>query len=314
MAGLDPTPRMREPVTARPDWLRGLRGELAFGAPMHRHCTWRAGGPAEVLFEPADRQDLLALLRAAPRELPITWIGLGSNILVRDGGVRGVVVLTAGGLGTVQAEPGRVRADAGVPCAKVARVAAASGLGGVEFLIGIPGSIGGALAMNAGAFGGEIWQLVEQIETVDRAGICRTRRREEYIIGYRSVSGPAGEWFLGCTLVLPLAGDGDPLVRGRALLAQRAATQPTGAASCGSVFRNPPGDHAGRLIDAAGLKGFRIGGCQVSTKHANFIINDGNASAHDMEALILHLRDVVAMRFGVQLEPEVRIIGESSPI
>lgn len=295
----------------RPRWVDGLRGALTFGAPMLRYCTWRAGGPAEILFEPADREDLLALLRAAPPEVPVTWIGLGSNVLVRDGGIRGVVVLTARGLGALQASPGRIVTGAGTPCAKVARVAAANGLGGAEFLVGIPGSIGGALAMNAGAFGSEIWQWVEQVETVDRAGNCRVRQCADYVTGYRSVRGPQGEWFLGCTLALPPAGAGDPLARGRELLAQRAATQPTGAATCGSVFRNPPGDHAGRLIDAAGLKGFRIGGCQVSTKHANFIVNDGDASARDMEALIVYLRETVAARFGVQLEPEVRVIGEA---
>lgn len=312
MGSSGPATLTLDATSARPGWVEGLRGELVFGAPMHRHCTWRAGGPADILFEPADREDLLTLLRNAPPDIPVTWIGLGSNVLVRDGGIRGVVVLTARALAALQAGPGRITAGAGVPCAKVARLAAAQGFRGAEFLVGIPGSMGGALAMNAGAFGSETWQWVEQVETVDRAGNCRTRQREEFRIGYRSVSGPPDEWFLGCTLALPPAGGGDSHARSRELLAQRAATQPTGAATCGSVFRNPPGDHAGRLIDAAGLKGYRVGGCQVSVKHANFIVNDGAASARDMETLILYLREIVATRFGVHLEPEVRIIGEAN--
>jgi len=292
-------------------WTEGLqcRGALRRAEPMARHCTWRAGGPADVLFEPEDRSDLLAFLPAIPADVPIAWIGLGSNVLVRDAGFPGVIVLTGRALDGIAHTDGRISVEAGVPCPKAARYAAAAGYAGAEFLVGIPGSIGGALAMNAGAFGSDIWRWVQGVETADRTGCVRCRPAEDYRVGYRSVNGPAGEWFLGCELVFEPAAGYDPLVRGRELLAERAATQPTGAASCGSVFRNPPGDYAGRLVEAAGLKGFRVGGCQVSEKHANFIINDRGANATDIETLISTVRHEVQRRFGVALEPEVQILG-----
>lgn len=292
-------------------WVAALdcRGALRFDEPMSKHCTWRAGGVAALCFEPIDRADLLVFLRAVPPGLPIVWIGLGSNVLIRDAGFPGAVILTSRALGAITRVDGRYRVEAGVPCAKLARQAAGAGYTGGEFLVGIPGTIGGALAMNAGAFGSEIWQWVRAVETVDRAGLCRQRRPDEYRIGYRSVRGPAEEWFLSCELELARAGADDPIARGRELLVQRGASQPTGAPSCGSVFRNPPGDYAGRLIEAAGFKGYRIGGCHVSDKHANFIINDGDATATDIETLIGTLRAGVQRRFGIDLEPEVRILG-----
>lgn len=285
------------------------RGVMRHAESMARHCTWRAGGVADVLFEPEDRADLLTFLPAIPPDLPVAWIGLGSNVLVRDAGFQGVIILTGRALGGIAHVDGRISVEAGVPCPKVARYAAAEGYVGAEFLVGIPGTIGGALAMNAGAFGSEIWQWVHEVETVDRAGRTRRRTADMYDVGYRTVVGPAGEWFFGCQLAFAPAADYDPLVRGREFLAERASSQPTGAASCGSVFRNPPGDYAGRLVEAAGLKGFRIGGCHVSEKHANFIINDRGANATDIETLIDTVRQEVMRRFGVALEPEVRILG-----
>jgi UDP-N-acetylmuramate dehydrogenase len=203
-----------------------------------------------------------------------------------------------------------LRAGAGVTCAKVARVTAKQGLTGAEFLAGIPGSLGGALAMNAGAFGGETWDHVAAVETIDRAGRLHTRQPEEYRVAYRTVGGVVDEWFVAAQLSLQ-HGDSDSAQSAiRELLARRAATQPTKQYSCGSVFRNPPGDHAARLIESAGLKGKTLGGAQVSEKHANFIINTGDASAADIETLVNQVQGRVEQLYGVRLETEVRIVGD----
>jgi UDP-N-acetylmuramate dehydrogenase len=287
-----------------------LRGELKYDEPMSRHTTWRVGGPADRLYRPADLTDLQVFLAGLPADEPLFWLGLGSNLLVRDGGIRGTVILTAQGMGGLTREGSQVRAEAGVACARIAKFCVQRDLLGAEFLAGIPGTLGGALAMNAGAFGGETWERVASVETIDRGGTVRTRTPDEYEIGYRHLSGPAEEWFLAATLQLE-GGDGAAAgERVKAMLAKRSATQPVGKPSCGSVFRNPPGDHAARLIEAAGLKGLRIGGAVVSEKHANFIINSGDATAADIEALMLRVQAVVAERFGVQLQAEARIVGE----
>jgi UDP-N-acetylmuramate dehydrogenase len=278
--------------------------------PLSRHTSWHVGGPAEVFFNPRDREDLAAFLRAAPADVPIQWIGLGSNLLVRDGGLRGIVISTHGTLDALERlSETVVRGEAGVACARIARQCVKWGLGPAEFFAGIPGTLGGALAMNAGAFGGETWAHVRALETIDRRG--RTRRREpsEYRVAYREVIAPApDEWFISAELTFerrPGAHAGEV----QKLLEQRKASQPIGEWSCGSVFTNPPGDHAARLIEAAGLKGFRIGDASVSHKHANFIINHGQASANELEHLIGHVRDTVARVHGVALHPEVRIVG-----
>ncbi len=287
-----------------------LRGRLRQAVPAARLTSWRVGGPVERVYQPADLDDLVAFLRALPPEEPLHWIGLGSNLLVRDGGLRGTAILLHGGLGRIEplGETG-MRAEAGAACARLARASARRGLAGLEFMAGIPGTVGGALAMNAGAFGGETWRHVRRVWTVDRAGTVRERTPADYEVGYRSVRGPAGEWFVAAAFALERAA-GDGLARIRALLARRGATQPTGQPSCGSVFRNPPGDHAGRLIEAAGLKGARRGGAVVSERHANFIVNTGGATAADIEALIRHVQETVERVHGVRLEPEVRIVGE----
>ncbi len=291
----------------------GIRGRLRRDVPLATYCTWRAGGPADWLFEPADRADLAAFLRLLPAAEPLLWLGLGSNLLVRDGGFRGTVICLAGALGGLEFPDAlRLRAEAGVTCAKIARVSVRRGCGGAEFMAGIPGTLGGALAMNAGAWGGETWPLVESVETIDRAGTVRVRAAAQYTAGYRTVRGPEGEWFVGATLALRSDPDGQGAARIRALLAQRQATQPLGVPSCGSVFRNPPGDHAARLIEACGLKGLRSGGCQVSPRHANFIVNDAGATATDIERLLLSVRDTVARVHGIELVPEVRIVGEAA--
>ena len=278
--------------------------------PLSRHTSWHVGGPAEVFFNPRDREDLSAFLRAAPPDVPIHWIGLGSNLLVRDGGLRGIVISTHSTLDALERlSETAVRGEAGVACARIARQCVKWGLGPAEFFAGIPGTLGGALAMNAGAFGGETWSHVRALETIDRRGRTHRREPEEYRVGYRQVIAPVPEeWFLAAELAFERR-PGAHASEVQKLLTQRRASQPIGEWSCGSVFTNPPGDHAARLIEAAGLKGFRIGDASVSEKHANFIINHGQARAADLERLIGHVRDTVARVHGVALHPEVRIVG-----
>jgi UDP-N-acetylmuramate dehydrogenase len=288
-----------------------LRGELRLDEPLSRHTSWRVGGPARRLYRPADSADLVAFLQQLEPGEPLLWLGLGSNLLVRDGGFAGTVIATQGCLVEMRREGERgIRAEAGAACAKLARFAARAGLVGLEFFAGIPGTLGGALAMNAGAFGGETWRRVTRVDTLDRRGRVRVRLPEEFRIGYRQVKGPEGEWFLAAHLELETGDSEAAQAEIRRLLAQRAASQPTGQPSCGSVFRNPEGDYAARLIEAAGLKGERIGGAQVSEKHANFIINTGGASAADIEALVTRVQERVEAASGVRLQPEVRVLGE----
>ncbi len=279
--------------------------------PMSRHTSWHVGGPADVFFTPNDADDLAQFIRGLDPATPILWIGLGSNLLVRDGGLRGVVIDTHGVFDELErVGEEEVRCGSGIACAKLAKQCVKWGLGPAEFFAGIPGTLGGALAMNAGAFGGETWNHVISVETLDRSGRRHVRPASDYSIGYRRVQGPANEWFLGAHLKFerrPGVSNEDI----RVLLARRKATQPIGEWSCGSVFTNPPGDHAARLIDACGLKGFRIGGARVSEVHANFIVNDGTASAADIEQLIAHVMRTVKERHGVELKPEVRIVGEA---
>jgi UDP-N-acetylmuramate dehydrogenase len=278
--------------------------------PLSRHTSWHVGGPAELFFNPRDVADLAAFLRAVPAGVPIHWIGLGSNLLVRDGGLKGIVISTHGTLDRLErlSDTG-VRAGAGVACARIARQCVKWGLGPAEFFAGIPGTLGGALAMNAGAFGGETWQHVRGVETIDRAGRTHSRAPSEYRVSYRQVIAPAAdEWFIAADLSFEHR-PGAHTAEVQALLARRKASQPIGEWSCGSVFTNPPGDHAARLIEACGLKGFRVGDASVSQKHANFIINHGHASAADLERLIEHVRSAVQRAHGVTLDPEVRIVG-----
>lgn len=290
-----------------------LRGEMRYDEPLSRHTTWRVGGPASRFYRPADREDLLSFLRQLDPAEPLFWLGLGSNLLVRDGGFQGTVIATQGCLNHLEWQGDTVlSAEVGVACAKIAREAARAGLCGVEFLAGIPGTLGGALAMNAGAFGGETWRQVICVETVDRFGEVRRRTADDFEIGYRHVVGQPGEWFLSAELAMR-TGDATTAQREiKRLLEKRAATQPTRQPSCGSVFRNPPGDHAARLIESLGLKGKRIGGAEVSQKHANFIVNTGDATASDIEQLIEAVQSQVEEETGIRLITEVHRIGESS--
>ncbi|HXF66880.1 MAG TPA: UDP-N-acetylmuramate dehydrogenase [Burkholderiales bacterium] len=306
-----------------------LRGELREREPMARHTSWRAGGVAARAYFPADLADLVAFLHTVPAAEPLWWVGLGSNLLVRDGGLAGTVIFTHRALRAMRLERreggGEIHAEAGVASPKVARYAALNGLAGAEFLAGIPGTVGGALAMNAGCFGSETWDIVARVRTVDRAGVLRERAPEDYEIGYRRVRLKAEGAMRGAGNVLPSTEEwfvaaSFRLARGEAaasrrkiteLLARRIATQPLAEPNAGSVFRNPPGEYAARLIEACGLKGCVVGGAQISPKHANFIVNRGGARAADIEALIVLAERRVREKFGVVLEREVRIIGEA---
>lgn len=289
-------------------------GGIKRDEPMSRHTSWRVGGPADMYFEPASLADLCTFLADLDPSTPVTWLGLGSNVLVRDGGIRGAVIGTHGGALDALERSGdmEIVVQAGVPCARIARQCARWGIGPAEFFAGIPGTLGGALTMNAGAFGGETWRHVLEVQVVNRRGELHWRKANQYRVGYRSVSGPEkDEWFVAARLQFEPQPEAGP-EKIRDMLARRKASQPIGQPSCGSVFRNPPGDHAARLIEAAGLKGLSMGGAQVSEKHANFIINTGSATAGEIEALIVHVRDQVMEKFGIQLQTEVRILGELS--
>jgi len=289
-----------------------VQGELRYDEPMSRHTSWRVGGPAETFFVPASVDDLANFLVELDLETPLFWLGTGTNLLVRDGGIAGVVIAAARMLRHLErCDELSVRAGAGVPCTQLARQCIRWQLGPSEFFAGIPGTVGGALAMNAGAHGSETWERVTAVRTIDRGGNVNERGPDEYEVGYRSVKGPENEWFLEA--VLRFDPDVEPSMDTmNSMLERRKSTQPLGLPSCGSVFRNPPGDYSARLIEAAGLKGYRIGGAEVSTKHANFIINRHAATASDIEQLIGHVQKTVQDAHGVQLVHEVRIVGEDN--
>ncbi|PCH85251.1 MAG: UDP-N-acetylenolpyruvoylglucosamine reductase [Piscirickettsiaceae bacterium] len=287
------------------------KGTLLNNEPLARYTSWRVGGVAERLYKPTDIKDLQCYLQSLPKNEHITWLGLGSNVLIRDGGLKGSVIYTRGCLSQMQfADLDELYVEAGVPCAHVAKQSVDRGLAGAEFLAGIPGTMGGALAMNAGAFGGEVWDLVSTVLLLNKQGKLLKRDAKDFDIAYRSVSLNEGEWFVAATLKIPKGDDQEGKGRIRQLLMKRSETQPTNLPSGGSVFKNPPGDYAARLIEVSGLKGYQIGPAQVSEKHANFIVNLGGATAQHIEALIEHVHNEVLEQQGVSLQTEVRILGE----
>jgi UDP-N-acetylmuramate dehydrogenase len=318
----------------------GLAGEFRLNEPMYKHTSWRTGGPADHAYWPRDLNDLARFVRTIPKDEPVYVVGLGSNLLVRDGGLRGTVVFTHGALNEIRVERGAdgallVYAEAGVASPKVARFAANNDLRGAEFLAGIPGTVGGAVAMNAGCYGTETWEVVHSVLCLKHDGGLVRRTREAFELGYRHVeprAPPRGsardqedafaaldrrapairEWFAAAWFKLT-SGDGRESRRViKELLQRRITTQPLDQPNAGSVFRNPPGDYAARLIESCGLKGIAIGGAIVSPKHANFIVNAGSATASDIENLIDKVQQTVAERCQVHLEREVRIIGEAA--
>ena len=289
------------------------QGELRKQEPMSRHTSWKTGGNADYYYIASDTNDLVKFISKIPNSIPITWVGLGSNLLVRDGGIPGVVISTSGIFNELKnISETEIFIGAGVSCAKAAHFSARSGLGGIEFLAGIPGTIGGALAMNAGAYGGEIWSYVKEVETMNREGVRKIFGKNEFDISYRSVSIPKNEWFIACKMRLEISTSSIVSGRIKKMLGERADEQPLGKLSCGSVFRNPPNQFAAKLIDECGLKGKRVGGAIVSEKHSNFIINAGNATSLDIEKLIEFIQESVYEKYAIKLIPEVRIIGEAS--
>jgi UDP-N-acetylmuramate dehydrogenase len=311
-----------------------LRGELRLNEPMARHVSWRAGGAVDRSYAPYDLADLRSFLRSLRPEETVYFVGLGSNLLVRDGGLRGTVIFTHWALRDIALacttnEGGEIDVGAGVASPKVARFAAMHDLVGAEFLAGIPGTIGGALAMNAGCYGTETWDVVRKVRTIDRAGNLHERTPGHYRIAYRTVKsryqslavssssgglkriGGPNEWFVSAVIALARGSGAESRRKVKELLARRIATQPLGEPNAGSVFRNPPGTYAAKLIEDCGLKGRRMGGAVISTKHANFIVNAGGASAGDIEALIELAQGEVKKKFGIELEREVRIVGEA---
>ncbi len=287
------------------------RGRLVPQCPLARHTSWRVGGCAQYAYYPTDLEDLKVFLNQLSTEQPLTWLGLGSNLLIRDGGIMGTVILTRYGLKSLhQQDDGLIRAEAGVPCAKLAKFCLRYNLTGGEFFAGIPGTVGGALVMNAGAFGGETWKYLVAVDVIDRKGCIHSKSRSDFQVAYRNVSGlPDNQWFVAGYFCFASAQDDTVKQDIHQLLARRDASQPIGKLSCGSVFKNPPGDHAARLIETCGLKGYRIGGAHISMKHANFIINTGQATATDIEALIEHIEQIVWKTQCVRLEKEVHILG-----
>jgi UDP-N-acetylmuramate dehydrogenase len=290
-----------------------LRGDLRTAEPMARHVSWRAGGPVARAYVPADMDDLAVFLMHTRHDEPLLVVGLGSNLLVRDGGYDGTALFLHGVLRELRAEDdGTIYAEAGVASPKLARFAANQGCVEAEFLAGIPGTVGGALAMNAGCYGGETWNYVERVLMLDRRGNRVVRTPADFAIGYRhtGLTAALDEVFVAAWFRFPRGDGAAARDRIRELLQRRVATQPLDLPNAGSVFRNPPGDHAARLIEAAGLKGSRIGGAQVSEKHANFIVNrEGAATAAAIEMLIGQVQAGVREKFGVELVREVRIIG-----
>lgn len=288
-----------------------MRGRLLKNVSLAEYTSWRVGGPAEMLYIPSDVNDLSVFLQQLPDDEPLLWLGLGSNVLVRDSGVEGVVIVTQGALHSIsQLDLDTVRAEAGVASAQLARYTARLGLTGIEFMAGIPGTVGGALAMNAGCWGGETWQTVVQVETMNRAGERKLRPASDYQTAYRHVAGPREEWFIAGHFKLAQGEKTHSLTEIHHLLEKRSQSQPTGLPSCGSVFRNPKPDYAARLIEQCGLKGVQVGDAIVSEKHANFIINQGKATASDIEELITKIIDHVFEQHGVRLMTEVCIIGK----
>ena len=288
-----------------------LGGRLRFDHPLSGWNSWRVGGCSDCFYEPSGIEDFAFFLERCVGDRAVTCIGLGSNLLVRDGGVRGVVVSLRSGFEKITRSGAIVYAQAGVSCARLARYCAEHGLAGLEFIAGVPGTVGGALRMNAGAFGGEIWERVIGVDTVDRGGLVHSRAPDHFEVAYRTVKIPGEEWFVSARFRLSAGADPDGLKeRIRRFLKRRGETQPRGQRSCGSVFRNPRNMHAARLIEECGLKGYAVGDAQVSGRHANFIINRGKASGADIEALIRHVQSTVARETGVKLQTEVRIIGE----
>jgi UDP-N-acetylmuramate dehydrogenase len=308
------------PHTLSTRLLPSALGETRLNEPMAKHVTWRAGGAASRVFTPNNLQALCAAMPLLDSAEPIVFVGLGSNLLIRDGGFNGTVVFTHRALTGVDLIEktetfGVIEAGAGIPSPHVARFAANSSLAGAEWLAGVPGTIGGALAMNAGCYGSDTWSCIVSTKTVDRNGHLNVRTSKDFDLGYRHVEAKQSheEWFVSAQMKFAYGDKDTARSRIKELLAKRVATQPLNFPNAGSVFRNPPNDFAARLIESCGLKGFQIGGAQVSPKHANFIVNVADASAQDIESIIELVQKVVKEKTSITLIKEVRVIGTITP-
>ena len=294
------------------DIAQKFEGDCSYDESMAKHTSWRVGGRADLFYSPKSRKDLVYFLSSIDPNLPIDWIGRGTNILVRDAGIRGVVISTKSFLKEIEKTSEYLyKVEAGVACVELALFCQKNGIGPAAFFSGIPGSIGGALTMNAGSFGMETWDLVKEVEVINEKGDISFLEKESFDIAYRTVTFPFRLWFLSCSMSLSSDEQTtkDNLIE---LRNQRIRTQPLSENTCGSVFKNPPGNYAGALIEGSGLKGFKIGSASISEQHANFIVNEGGATARDIENLIKHTRQAVREKFDIDLQPEVRIIGEAS--
>lgn len=288
-----------------------MKGHLLLNEKLAKYTSWRVGGIADCLYNPYDKEDVIKFISSLPASESVFWMGLGSNLLIRDAGIRGTVINSRGCLKKIQlTEEGLVYVEAGVPCALVARFCAKNSLLGAEFLAGIPGTFGGALKMNAGAFGGETWSLVKNVEMLDKDGRVIIRQSQDFEVSYRTVKLKENEWFLSALLSLTKGDTTLSQKKIKELLEKRSKTQPVNQPSCGSVFRNPEGDYAARLIEVSNLKGYSIGGARVSEKHANFIVNTDNATAADIEALVNYVQNKVWELQHIKLQTEVCMVGD----
>jgi len=291
--------------------LAGIRGRLQADGDMSKLTWFRVGGPADILFQPADEEDLTNFLKALPEEIPVTVVGVGSNLLVRDGGIEGVVIrLSARGFGRAeQIGDTRLRAGAAVLDKKLAATALEAGIGGFAFYHGIPGGIGGALRMNAGANGSETTNRVVEVTAIDRKGVRHVLSHAD--MGYTYRHSAAGEDLIFTSAVFEGEREDPSVIRAEMDEVQhhRETVQPVKEKTGGSTFKNPPGHSAWKLVDAAGLRGFRVGGAQMSEMHCNFMINTGDATAYDLEKLGETVREKVLSQSGIRLDWEIRRIG-----
>ena len=286
-----------------------IKGQSLFNEPLSKYTSWKVGGSADIFFIPQSRNDLSDFLKSN-HDKPITWLGNGTNILVRDGGIRGAVIATKKSLNEIKKEENNAcRVEVGASCMDLALFAEKNELGPAAFFSGIPGSIGGALVMNAGSFGHETWNFVDSVEVIDEEGVIHHLNRKDFKVSYRTVKYPFPLWFVSCLMKFS---ESETTTKSelKEYRDQRLKTQPLNEDTCGSVFKNPEKGHAGALIERAGLKGHRIGGCSISNKHANFIVNEGSATSKNIEDLIKHVQKAVKKKHNIDLETEVRILGE----
>lgn len=287
-----------------------LRGQLQHNHHLAKYTSWRIGGPARTFYQPADLDDLKNYLQNLPKNETILWLGAGTNVLLNSNGIDANVIYLRNRLTSLQnLDANTIRAEAGISCARLVQHCTHLGMTDAAFLAGIPGTVGGAVMMNAGAHGDNIWNHIIAVETINRAGEVKLRSANEFIAGYREVSGlnKNQEWFVATHLKFNCENAMNAKNRVAELLAKRKATQPLSEFTCGSVFRNPPNNFAAKLIEECGLKGFKIGAARVSEKHANFIINEGKATSDDIQKLMQKIIDEVAKKTGIMLIPEVHV-------